>query len=313
LIVSDTLNHASIVVGMRCSAAKVFIFRHNDPEHLEQILREAIVQGQPRTHRPWTKILIVVEGVYSMEGEILRLPEIIAIKKKYKVYLYVDEAHSIGAMGPTGRGVVDYFKLNPNDVDVLMGTFTKSFGSAGGYIASSKKMIDYVRASSFSSIYETSMPIPTAQQIISSLKIIAHEEEGKKRLNQLRVNSNYFRRRLNEEGFNVMGDMDSPIIPVKMCDPGKMAYFSRTCLENNIGAVVAGYPVTPLLKSRVRFCVSASHTIPDLEEAVRKMSIMGKMALITDDTSSRKSHTKKLGKEEQPHKNGTALDHDKTA
>jgi 7-keto-8-aminopelargonate synthetase-like enzyme len=109
-----------------------------DPADLERVLREAFIQGQPRTGRPWTKIMIVVEGIYSMEGNICRLPEIVAIKKKYKAYLYVDEAHSIGALGKTGRGVCDYWGVDTADVDLLMGTFTKSFGSAGGYIAGSK-------------------------------------------------------------------------------------------------------------------------------------------------------------------------------
>ncbi|KAF1620213.1 SPTC2 palmitoyltransferase, partial [Mystacornis crossleyi] len=96
------------------------------------------VHGQPRTRRPWKKILILVEGIYSMEGSIVRLPEVIALKKKYKSYLYLDEAHSIGALGPSGRGVVEYFGLSPEDVDVMMGTFTKSFGAAGGYIGGKK-------------------------------------------------------------------------------------------------------------------------------------------------------------------------------
>ncbi|KAG7247112.1 hypothetical protein CRUP_016919, partial [Coryphaenoides rupestris] len=105
---------------------------------LEKMLRDAIVHGQPRTHRPWKKILIVVEGIYSMEGSIVRLPEVIALKKRYKAYLYLDEAHSIGALGPHGRGVVDYFGLDAHDVDIMMGTFTKSFGAAGGYIGGKK-------------------------------------------------------------------------------------------------------------------------------------------------------------------------------
>ncbi|MED6236606.1 Serine palmitoyltransferase 2 [Ataeniobius toweri] len=104
-------------------------------QSLEKLLREAIVHGQPRTHRPWKKILIMVEGIYSMEGSIVRLPEVITLKKRYRAYLYLDEAHSMGALGPRGRGVVDYFDLDPCDVDIMMGTFTKSFGAAGGYIA----------------------------------------------------------------------------------------------------------------------------------------------------------------------------------
>ena len=126
-----------------------------DMTHLERLLRESIVSGQPRTHRPWRKILIVVEGVYrfvpeknemindhrwhsSMEGSLCKLPELIELKKKYRAFLYLDEAHSIGAMGSRGRGVVDYWKCDVNDVDVLMGTFTKSFAAAGGYIAGRK-------------------------------------------------------------------------------------------------------------------------------------------------------------------------------
>ena len=110
-------------------------------DHLESILRTAIIEGQPRTHRPWRKILIVVEGVYSMEGSLVNLPEVIRLKKKYGAYIYLDEAHSIGALGPTGRGVVEHFGCDVNDIDIMMGTFTKSFGAAGGYIAANKVSI----------------------------------------------------------------------------------------------------------------------------------------------------------------------------
>ena len=113
LVISDQLNHASIILGLRLSGAFVTTFEHNNVEDLEKKLRNAIIRGHPRTGRPWKKILIVVEGVYSMEGTIVKLPEIIALKKKYKAYLYLDEAHSVGAMGPNGRGVVDYYGLNP--------------------------------------------------------------------------------------------------------------------------------------------------------------------------------------------------------
>ena len=109
MIISDANNHASLVVGCRTSSATVRVFKHNDPEDLERVIRHAIATGQPRTHRPWTKIMILVEGIYSMEGEVCRLPEIIELKKKYKCYLYVDEAHSIGALGRTGRGIVEYW------------------------------------------------------------------------------------------------------------------------------------------------------------------------------------------------------------
>ena len=129
LVISDALNHASIVAGVRIAGATTAIFRHNNPSHLERVLRTYISDGQPRTHRPWRKILIIVEGIYSMEGEICKLREIVEIKKKYGAYLYLDEAHSIGACGPTGRGVCDHLGVDVADVDIMMGTFTKSFGS----------------------------------------------------------------------------------------------------------------------------------------------------------------------------------------
>jgi serine palmitoyltransferase len=116
LIISDSLNHTSIVNGSRASAAQIRVFRHNDVGHLEDVLREAIVYGQPRHHRPWRKIMVVVEGIYSMEGVICNLKEIVRVCKKYKAYIYVDEAHSIGALGPTGRGVCEYQGVDTADI-----------------------------------------------------------------------------------------------------------------------------------------------------------------------------------------------------
>lgn len=137
LVISDEKNHASIILGLRLSGATVRVFKHNNMQHLEERLQEAIFKGQPNGSQ-WKKILIIVEGIYSMEGSIVKLPEVVALKKKYKAYLYLDEAHSVGAMGKNGRGVLDYFGIDPKDVDILMGTFTKSFASSGGYIAGSK-------------------------------------------------------------------------------------------------------------------------------------------------------------------------------
>ncbi|XP_020397335.2 long chain base biosynthesis protein 2a [Zea mays] len=138
LIISDSLNHNSIVNGARGSGATVRVFQHNSPAHLEEVLREQIASGQPRTHRPWKRIIVIVEGIYSMEGELCKLPEIIVVSKKYKAYTYLDEAHSIGAVGQSGRGVCELLGVDLADVDIMMGTFTKSFGSCGGYIAASK-------------------------------------------------------------------------------------------------------------------------------------------------------------------------------
>lgn len=144
LVVSDEKNHASIILGLRVSGATVRVFAHNCMKDLEQVLQNAVANGQPKTGEPWKKILIVVEGIYSMEGSIVKLLDVIKLKKKYKAYLYLDEAHSIGATGRTGRGIVEFCGANPEDVDILMGTFTKSFGSSGGYIAGRKVSTNFI-------------------------------------------------------------------------------------------------------------------------------------------------------------------------
>ncbi len=197
-----------------------------DIEDLEKALKDSIAYGQAKTHRPWKKILIIVEGIYSMEGSIVKLPEIIALKKKYKAYLFLDEAHSIGALGESGRGVVDYWGCNPHDVDVLMGTFSKSFGSAGGYIAGNKDLINYIRVNSHASCYGTPMSAPIIQQIISSLECIMGldgSSDGRKRIEQLAWNSHYFRQHLVKMGFIVYGNDDSPVVPVMIYMPAKIS------------------------------------------------------------------------------------------
>jgi len=274
LIISDSLNHNSIVNGSRDSGAKILVFKHNDVNDLEKLLRNAIVEGQPRTRRPWKKIVIIVEGIYSMEGEVCKLPEIIEIKKKYKAYLYVDEAHSIGALGKSGKGICEHWGVNPSDVDVLMGTFTKAFGSVGGYIAGPKDFVQYLRHTAYGSVYSTSMSAACAQQALSALRVITGKDgtnEGKMRIQRLHDNSNYFRRRLEEIGFVVFGDMDSPIIPMMLYHVCLLPFLSRHLLERGIAVVIVGFPVTPMLLNRVRFCISASHSIDDLEYAVQQI------------------------------------------
>lgn len=141
---------------------------------LRLLLEEVISQGQPRTHRPWKKILVIVKGLYSMEGTIVNLPGIIQLKSEYKFHLYVDEAHSIGALGDCGGGVCDFFGIDPAKIDILMGTFTKSFGSAGGYIAADKSIIDHLKLNNHAYVYAESVSVPVAQQVITSMSIIRY-------------------------------------------------------------------------------------------------------------------------------------------
>lgn len=278
LIVSDELNHASIRVGARLSGAMIRSFKHNDMMDLEKKLREAIAQGQPRTHRPWKKILVAVEGLYSMEGTMVDLPGVLALKKKYKFFLYVDEAHSIGALGPHGRGVCDYFKVDPSEVDILMGTFTKSFGANGGYVAAEKQVIDKLRSTNAATQYGESPSPSVLMQILSSLKIIEGElcpGQGEERLQRITFNSRYLRLGLKRLGYIVSGHDDSPIIPVMLYNPGKMPAFSHEMLKRKISVVVVGYPATPLISSRARFCISAAHNKEDMDRVLQACDEIG--------------------------------------
>lgn len=196
---------------------------------LERIIRQSIIEGQPRTHRPWKKIIILVEGIYSMEGEIVSFRELIEIKKRYRCYLYVDEAHSIGAIGQTGRGICEYWGVNPVDVDVLMGTFTKSFASIGGYIAGDRTLMTHIRRATWA-MYGNTISPPAAQQIISALHVLTQTSIGRAKLQSLKENSNYFRTRLQELGFKVYGSPDSPIVPIMINNMGKMLSFSLSLL-----------------------------------------------------------------------------------
>lgn len=278
LILSDELNHASIRFGSRLSGAMIESFGHNDMKALEAKLREAIAQGQPRTHRPWRKILVAVEGLYSMEGTMCNLPGLIRLKKKYKFNLFVDEAHSIGALGPRGRGVCDYFGIDPAEVDILMGTLTKSFGANGGYVAGDKEIIDKLRVSVAGTIYGESPSPAVLAQIIIALRIINGEivpGQGEERLQRIAFNSRYLRLGLKRLGFIVYGHDDSPIIPLLLYHPAKMPAFSHEMLKRKISVVVVGYPATPLISSRARFCVSAAHNKDDMDRLLSACDEIG--------------------------------------
>ncbi|KAF2190185.1 serine palmitoyltransferas-like protein 2 [Zopfia rhizophila CBS 207.26] len=278
LLISDELNHSSIRFGARLSGAMIGMFKHNDMRDLERKLREAISQGQPRTHRPWKKILVAVEGLYSMEGTMCNLPALVELKKKYKFHLFVDEAHSVGAVGAKGRGVCDFFGIDPSEVDILMGTLTKSFGANGGYVAAEKSIIDKLRTQNAAMLFAESPTPPVLMQIASALRIITGDlipGQGEERLQRLAFNSRYLRLGLKRLGFIVYGHDDSPIIPVMLYNPAKMPAFSHEMLKRKISVVVVGYPATPLVSSRARFCVSAAHTKEDLDRMLAACDQIG--------------------------------------
>eukprot|EP00095_Tigriopus_kingsejongensis_P001395 maker-scaffold205_size259573-snap-gene-1.42 protein:Tk01395 transcript:maker-scaffold205_size259573-snap-gene-1.42-mRNA-1 annotation:"serine palmitoyltransferase 2" len=202
---------------------------------------------------------------------------VVALKKKYGAYLYLDEAHSVGAMGPNGRGVVDYFGLDPKDIDILMGTFTKSFGSVGGYIAGSHTLIRRLRAHSQASVYPTSMSPPVMSQIIASMRDIMDQKngDGMRRIRQLALNSRYFRQRLQQLGFIVYGHDHSPVVPVMLFMQAKITGFVHELYERNIATIGVGYPATDIAAERTRFCVSASHTKEMLDECLAAIDEVG--------------------------------------
>lgn len=245
-------------------------------------------------------------------------------------YLFIDEAHSIGAIGPRGRGVTDYFGIDPSSVDILMGTFTKSFGAAGGYIAGKKAIVDRLRLRGHSSIYCESMSPPVLTQVVASMASImgitlpaekpsspslallrsntdhgnaipesevipgtapasalpswmpiaptmADGSDGRLRLRRIAFNARYLNRGLRKLGFITYGSDDSPIVPLLLFHPGKMAVFSRMMRTRAVPIiiVVVAYPATPLITSRVRFCLSAAHTKEDVDEVLRACDEIG--------------------------------------
>lgn len=285
LVISDSLNHNSIVTGCRASGAKTQVFKHNNFHDLEKKISKAIRNGQPRTRISWKKILIIIEGIYSMEGEISPLSEIISIKKKYKCYLFLDEAHSVGAMGKSGKGLCDYSSVSTKDVDILMGTFTKSFGAIGGYIAGKSSLIHYLRQNCASQHFSAGLSPVCAKQTIGALELImgrTHGRLGLDKIDTLHVNSNWLRGELKKDGFVVLGETNSgsAVIPVIIGDPGKLQYVSQTCFKEGLAIVVVGFPATPLLLARVRFCLSASLTRKDIKRILEIFKKVGRKAHI---------------------------------
>ena len=267
VIFSDALNHSSLIIGMKSSGAEIVVFKHNDIFDLKDKLEKLKNNGMKNGQQP-KKVLVCVEGLYSMEGEFCKLREIIMLKKIYGFYLYVDEAHSIGALGKTGRGITEQLNCSFDDVDLLMGTFSKSFASAGGYIASDHKTISLLRSNSYSYVYGNPMSPVCAQQIYSCLELI-NSPIGLSKIAQLRRNSISLRTRFIDAGCHVLGDLESPVIPVMVYHPLKIKDVSRICLQNGVAIVVVAYPACPIDACRIRFCASAGHTDEDIEKGFK--------------------------------------------
>ena len=277
LIMSDQLNHASIAMGCKLTGSKIISFKNNDPNDLEFKLLEEIEKCN-KINKSYNKILIIVEGIYSMEGGILVLTQFIRIKNTYKAYLYVDEAHSIGAIGERGKGICEYSNVNPNNIDILMGTFTKSFSSIGGYIAGSNKLISYIKHNSISVISDVSLAENCVKQISNVLDDLVSIDQSTiginscnddvinkyispfNRIKNLSTNTKSMREKLIKYGLPLIGDDNSPVIPIMTGDMINMKRVSDECIKYGIAIVVAAYPATDIKSSRIRLCMSSAHT-----------------------------------------------------
>jgi glycine C-acetyltransferase len=253
LIVADQYAHASIVDGMILSKANSRFFRHNKVEDLERKLK-----------RYDGKKLVIVEGVYSMDGDIATLPDIVEVCKKYGARILIDEAHSTFVYGEHGRGVAEHFGLD-DEVDMHVGTFSKSLGGQGGYVAGSKKLIDYLRGFSRSRFFSCGLSPVVAAGILKALELFEAEPELRAKLWN---NVEYMQRRLRESGVAV-GDSESQVIPIMVSDDARVFEIGEALMREGVYLNPVKYPAVPKHKSRFRMSISASHSHEELEEGVR--------------------------------------------
>lgn len=262
LIISDELNHASIIDGTRLSKADKKIFKHSDMDALEQVLKE--------NRDKYRNVLIITDGVFSMDGDIAKLPEIVELAEKYEAMTYVDDAHGSGVLGESGRGTVDHFGLHGR-VDFSIGTLSKAIGVVGGYVAGSKTMYEWLNHRARPVLFSTTMPPAAAGAIIEALKMLMESTEYTDRLWD---NAKYFKEKLGALGFNT-GNSETPITPVIVGEEAKTMEFSQKLLENGVFVSAIVFPTVPRGTGRVRCMVTAGHTKEQLDRAVEVFKKVG--------------------------------------
>ena len=256
-IICDDRDHASIVDGRRLSFARQLHYKHNDMEDLERVLK-ALPQEAIK--------LIVVDGVFSMEGDLAKLPEIVALKKKYNCSVMVDEAHGLGVFGKQGRGVCDHFGLT-DEVDLIMGTFSKSLASIGGFIASDKDTINYLRHTCRTYIFSASNTPAATAAAMEALHILQQEPE---RLENLWNVTKYALERFREEGFEI-GDTESPIIPLYVRDIEKTFLVTKLAFDAGVFINPVISPACAPQDTLVRFALMANHTKDEVDRGVKAL------------------------------------------
>lgn len=254
-VISDKLNHASIVDGCLLAAAEFSRFRHNDMEQLEKRLADANPDGRK---------LVVADAVFSMDGDIINLPEVSRLCKKYGAYLMIDEAHSIGVLGDTGHGIEEYFGMPSDTVDIKMGTLSKTIPSAGGYVAGSAELITFLKHQARAFIYSAALPPASAAAAKAAFDVI---EEEPWRVKAVQKNYNHFAGRLREAGFDLLYS-ETAIVPVICGSTPAAAALAKYCRDHGIFVQAVVAPVVPEGLARLRACVSAVHTSEDIDYCV---------------------------------------------
>jgi 8-amino-7-oxononanoate synthase len=261
-VICDKLDHASIVDGCLLSGADYYRFRHNDMDDLERVLKKI---------EPDVAKLVVVDAVFSMDGDIMNLPQVARLCRQYGAWLMVDEAHSLGVIGETGRGIEEHFGLG-GVIDIKMGTLSKTIPSVGGYLAGKKELIHYFRHASRANIFSAALPPPQAAAAQAAIDLIRDEPE---RVQILRRNAAYFVRRLKSLGFDTM-NTETAIVPI-LCGPDELAYeMVRACQQEDVFVLPVVSPAVPEGMARLRATVTAAHSLEEIDQALSVFASAGR-------------------------------------
>jgi glycine C-acetyltransferase len=271
LIVSDALNHASIIDGMRMSKAPRVVFPHKDTAALRDRLRDARDKGNPTTGEPYRLMLVVTDGVFSMDGDIAPLPAIVAAAEEFGAAVMVDDAHASGVLGRNGRGTVDHFDLHGR-VHIQVGTLSKAIGVLGGYVAGSAALRDMLVQRARPFLFSTSHPPAVAAACREAIHVLIDEPEL---IERLWANTSYFKGELKRLGFDT-GASETPITPVMMGDSARAQTFSRRLFEEGVFAQPVVYPTVAVDGARIRTIVTAEHSTEQLDRCLEAFARVGR-------------------------------------
>jgi glycine C-acetyltransferase len=267
-IVSDELNHASIIDGARLSRAKILVFRHKDVAHAEEKL--ASIKDQPGRR------LLITDGVFSMDGDIGPLPALCNLAEKYGAIMMVDDAHASGVLGRNGRGTIDHFHVHGR-VDVQVGTLSKAIGALGGYVCGSRDLIDFLYHRARPFLFSTSHPPSVAATCIAAFEVLEQEPE---RMDRLWENTRFWKKELANLGFNIGGTntpaSETPITPIIIGDGRLTMEFSRELFKEGVFGTGIAFPTVPEGKARIRTIMTATHTQDELGQALEVLNRVGK-------------------------------------